>query len=88
MRDGSTTKDVASALHTRRATVSKCRTRFAKRRLKGLADASRPSKPRVYGEETERRILALLDEPPPDGYATWTGELLSEALGDVAAIYV
>jgi hypothetical protein len=32
---------------------------------------------------TGRRILALLDEPPPNGYARWTGPLLAEALGDV-----
>ena len=81
---GSTTKDVTSALHTRPARVSKWRTRFAKHRLKGLADAPRPGN----GEEIERRILALLDEPPPNGYMMWTGELLSEALGDVSAIHV
>ena len=85
---GKTTKDVATLLHTRPATVSKWRTRFAKNRLKGLDDAPRPGKPRVYDETTERRILAQLDEPPPDGYTTWTGKLVAEALGDVSATYV
>ena len=85
---GSTTKDVASKLQTRAATVSKWRTRFAKHRLRGLADAPRSGKPRVYDEETERRILAQLDEPAPDGYTTWTGKLLARALGDVSAIHV
>ena len=72
---GSTTKDVASKLQTRAATVSKWRTRFAKHGLSGLADAPRPGKPRVYDEGTERRILAQLDEPAPDGHTTWTGQL-------------
>lgn len=85
---GKTTKDVATLLHTRPATVSKWRTRFAKNGLKGLGDAPRPGKPRVYDETTERRILAQLDEPPPDGYTTWTGKLVAEALGDVSAAYV
>ena len=85
---GSTTKDVASKLQTRAATVSKWRTRFAKHGLSGLADAPRPGKPRVYDEGTERRILAQLDEPAPDGHTTWTGKLLAKALGDVSAIHV
>ena len=85
---GRTTKDVATLLHSRPATVSEWRTRFAKNGLKGLGDAPRPGKPRVYDETTERRILAQLDEPPPNGYTTWTGKLVAEALGDVSAAYV
>ena len=45
-------------------------------------------KPWVYDEGTERRILAQLDEPAPDGHTTWTGKLLAKALGDVSAIHV
>jgi hypothetical protein len=26
-----------------------------------------------YDKETDRRILALLDTPPPAGYANWSG---------------
>ncbi len=85
---GNATKEIATALHVRPATVSKWRTRFAKHRLTSLADAPRPGKPPVYDETTERRILAQLDEPPPDGYTTWTGKLVAKALGDVSAIQV
>ena len=42
------------------------------------------AKPARYGEATRKRILAMLDEPPPEGHATWTGTLLAEALGDVS----
>ena len=41
-----------------------------------------------YGEATGRRILALLDQPPAEGYARWTGRLLASALGDVSDHYV
>ena len=41
-----------------------------------------------YGDETGRRILAVLDRPPPDGYANWSGPLIVRALGDVHVQYV
>lgn len=85
---GKTTKEVAALLQVRPATVSKWRTRFARGRVAGLADASRPGKPATYDETTERRILAQLDQPPPDGYTTWTGGLVAKALGDVSPIQV
>ena len=85
---GKTTKEIASQMGMRSATVSKWRTRFRKTRLTGLADIARSGKPLVYGEETERRILALLDEPPPDGYASWNGGSLARALGDVSEAQV
>ncbi len=76
---------VAERLQTRTARVSKWRQRFAAGRLNALGDASRPGKPRTYSEDTEHRVLRLLDQPPPDGYAQWNGRLLAEALGDVSA---
>ena len=80
---GQSTHQIAHSLHTRPARVSKWRQRFAKNRLAGLGDAVRSGKPRRYDETTERRILAGLDQPPPEGYGTWTGTLLAKALGDV-----
>jgi len=82
---GEGTNAIAESLGTRPATVSKWRTRFATERLAGLTDATRPGKPRVYTEATERRILAQLDEAPPAGYAQWNGRLVARALGDVSA---
>ncbi|MGH6937324.1 MAG: helix-turn-helix domain-containing protein [Methylocella sp.] len=49
----------------------------------GLEDKARPGPARKYGAGTGRRILALLDEPPPEGYARWTAPLIAKALGDV-----
>ena len=82
--DGMGTRKIAETLHTWPPTVSKWRTRFGKERIGGLQDARRPGGKRVYDEQTERRILALLDEPPPPGYATWNGRLIAAHLGDVS----
>lgn len=85
---GRTTKEVAALLQVRPATVSRWRTRFARDRVAYLADAPRTGKPAKYDETTERRILAQLDQPPPNGYTTWNGILLAQTLGDVSAIQV
>ena len=65
LHQGFTTVQIAERLHTRTARVSKWRQRFAQERLRGLTDAPRSGKPAQYGEEVEKRILALLDQPPP-----------------------
>lgn len=81
---GESTVAIARAFKLRPATVSKWRTRFAAQGLAGLQDAPRPGAKRRYDRRTERRILERLDQPPPEGHATWTGSLLARALGDVS----
>src|SRR6185437_11427762 len=49
-------------------TVSTWRTRFAEKCLPGLQDQPRAGRPLAYGADAEQRILAKLDEPPPEGY--------------------
>jgi transposase len=80
---GQSTVQIADSLRTRPARVSKWRQRFARHRLKGLHDGSRSGKPRRYDPSTEKRVLKQLDRSPPPGHSTWTGGLLSRALGDV-----
>ena len=65
--------------------MSQWRQRFAAQRLVGLQDRPRSGRKRRCGEEVERRILALLDQPPPSGYATWSGLSIARALGTVSA---
>ena len=79
------TQEIALALGTRPARVSKWRQRFAKHRVAGLADAPRPGKPRQYDQTTEQRVLAQLDQRSPEGYAGWSGKLVAQALRDVSA---
>lgn len=78
---GESTKAIAHDMGVRATTVSKWRTRFAKHGLGGLQDAARPGAPRRYTAADERRVLDKLDEPPPQGYTTWSGSLLAEAVG-------
>lgn len=83
LNQGKTTEEIAKHLHTRTARVSKWRRRFAQDRLQGLMDATRPGQPRKYDDQTEKRVLALLDQPPPEGYSGWNGNRLAESLGNV-----
>lgn len=82
--EGRQTTEIASEMQVMPYIVSKWRKRFAADRLGGLQDAPRTGKPRTYTVDTERRILAKLDEPPPKGYSRWNGPLLSQSLGDVS----
>ena len=68
--------------------VSNWRRRFADHGLDGLKDQPRAGKKPIYGKVTNKRILVLLDKPPPPGYARWSGPLLAKALGDVDVQYV
>ena len=81
---GQSTGQIAVALRTRPARVSKWRQRFAQHRVEGLHDGSRSGKPRRHDSSTEKRVLKHLDQPPPAGHSTWTGHLLAQALSDVS----
>jgi transposase len=81
---GLASRAIARELGCRHHTVSKWRVRFATKRLAGLADAPRSGKPKTYDAAVDRRILALLDRPPPAGFARWTAPLLAQELGDVS----
>lgn len=82
--DGQTTEAIAERMKTRPARVSKWRVRFARKGIEGLQDSPRKGAPCRYDEDTERRILGVLDEPPPKGFAAWTGSLVAKRLGDVS----
>jgi transposase len=81
---GMASRAIGRELGCARGVVSKWRVRFAEDRLAGLADAPRSGKPRTYGADAGRRILAALDRPPPAGFARWTAPLLAQELGDVS----
>jgi transposase len=86
--EGWGTRDIARELDTTPTTVSLWRGRFARERLAGLEDLPRSGAPRIYDAETDRRIRAVIDQPPPKGFARWNGPLIAEALGDVDVQYV
>jgi transposase len=81
---GKRVKEVARGCGTRPNTVIKWRDRFARGGLLGLRDAPRPGAKRVYGDEFRKQVLALLEQPPPDGQACWDGPAVAERLGGVS----
>jgi transposase len=85
---GRSTRSIAAEVGYRPRIASHWRQRFAEEGLAGLKDRPRGSRKPIYGPATDKRILALLDKPPPAGYARWTGPLLAAALGDVDVQYV
>jgi transposase len=83
LADGEPAVAIATREGVRPATISKWRQRYAQLGLAGLDDAPRSGPPVRYDDAVERRVLAKLDDDPPDGYASWNGRLLAKALADV-----
>jgi transposase len=82
---GESCASIARREGVRRNTVSTWRQRFAEKGLAGLQDEQRAGRPLAYGPSAEARLLAKLDGPPPEGYSSWNGTLLAQALGDIPA---
>ena len=86
--DGRSTRSIAKEVGVQPRIVSLWRHRYSEQGLEGLEDKPRPGKKPIYTKATDKRILGLLDKPPPEGFARWTGPLLAQALGDVDVQYV
>src|SRR3974377_47009 len=86
--EGRSTRSIAKEVGVQPRIVSKWRHRFADHGLAGLGNRPHGGKKPIYGVATNKRILAFLDKPPPQGYARWTGPLLAQALEDVDVQYV
>jgi len=85
---GQRVQEVARACQTRPNTVIKWRQRFARDGVAGLGDAPRPGAKPVYGEAFRHRVLALLEQPPPKGQASWDGPAVAARLqGSVHAVW-
>ena len=82
--EGLKNQEIAQQMKIGEPQVCRWRSRFFEGRLSALFDRPRPGKPETYDALTERRILQMLDSPPPSGMATWSGPLLAKALGDVS----
>lgn len=85
---GRRVREIARQCHTRPNTVIKWRQRFVGQGLKGLRDAPRPGAQRRYDEAFRKRVLAVLEDPPPAGQATWDGPSVARAVrGSVHAVW-
>lgn len=85
---GRSTRSIAKEVGVQPRIVSLWRHRYADDGLEGLQSKPLPGKQPIYTKATDKRILKLLDKPPPAGYARWTGPLLAGELGDVHMQYV
>src|ERR1700722_14045588 len=85
---GRSTRSIAKEVGVQPRIASLWRQRFADLGLEGLRSKPRPGKQPIYTKSTDKRILKLLDKPPPTGFARWTGPLLAGELGDVEVQYV
>lgn len=79
---------VAEQFNTRPNTVIKWRQRFERKRLAGLRDERRSGKKTVYGVAFRNEVLAMLEQPPPAGQATWDGpSVAARCKGSVHAVW-
>jgi transposase len=78
--EGKEIQQVARELGVSIPTVAKWRQRFALWGLKGLRDQLRPGKPTKYDAAFRKRVLALLEQPPPLGMSHWDGPAVAEKL--------
>src|ERR1700704_3084082 len=65
---GRSTRSIAKEVGVQPRIVSLWRLRYADHGLEGLQDKPRPGKQPIYTKATDKRILKLLDKPPPDGF--------------------
>src|SRR5947209_17335751 len=79
--EGRPTREIGRLVGCTTGTASKWRVRYARDRLAGLDETGARGAAPKYGNDHNRRILALLDRPPPAGYASWTGPLIARETG-------
>lgn len=80
--EGASARSIARRVGEELGVVSVGRHRLAGHVLERLNDQPRPGKRPTIGRKPTKRILQVLEEPPPC-YALWTGPLIPEQLDDV-----
>jgi transposase len=79
--DGLSNVEAGARLGVHPATIAKWRTRFAVRRLEGLADEPRPGVPRsITDAQVEQVIMRTLEEQPADA-THWSTRSMARATG-------
>src|SRR5260221_12553719 len=85
--DGMASRAIGRRVGCTTGTASKWRVRYSARRLAGLDETGNRGAAPKYTAQTSKRILGLLDQPPPKGYCPWSGPLPAAALGGVVGQY-
>ena len=86
--EGMATREIGRIVGCTTGTASKWRVRYSRTRLAGLDETGNRGAAPKYGPTDQKRILGMLDHPPPAGYSNWTAPLLARALGDVHEQYI
>ena len=74
-------KQIQQQLGVSKSSIQLWRSRYETEGIAGLNLKPRGNYGKIYGKSYQERLLALLKEPPPEGYPQWTVDLLSNALG-------
>ncbi|WP_327359821.1 IS630 family transposase [Streptomyces sp. NBC_01304] len=74
LSNGAIAREVAASVNT----VRKWRGRFARCGMKGLRDAARSGRPRIYDDLVRVAVVAAATQSPPDGAATWSHRSIAE----------
>lgn len=85
---GLASRAIARELGCMPGAVSNWRVRYARDRTAGLSETGKRGAEPKYGPAHNRRILALLDQPPPAGHGNWTALLLARELVDIHEPYI
>src|SRR4029453_18489494 len=81
--DGMASRAIGREVGCTTGTASKWRVRYARERLAGLDETGDRGAEPKYTAGTDKRILAVLDQPVPAGHGRWTGPLIAAKLRDV-----
>ena len=79
--DGLSNTAIAEKLGVSRRTVSLWRSRFAERRLEGLADEPRPGAPRKIGDDKIVEVVTRTLETEPENATHWSRRSMARATG-------
>jgi len=77
---GRSISEIGRTLGMEPETVIKWRNRYLKEGITGLRDKTREGRPKQYGAEFEQKVLETLNQPAPNGQASWDGPTLAKQL--------
>lgn len=78
--DGMTAEEITGKMRITPGIYFRWVKRFNEKGIAGLWDRPHTGRLPVYDREFEKRVLALLDSPPPEGTARWDGASLAKVL--------
>jgi transposase len=85
--EGKTDPQIASALHTGRATVARTRQRFAQEGLEAaLAERPRPGGEPKLSPKQEALLVALACSKPPEGKQRWALRMLADRMVELGHV--